>query len=408
MGRQMHIRPKDERERLVIPSWRRSGLSTKTIMMYLDWVRRFRIHCLRLGLDETKELTLEGAAKFCSAYVGPRVKGSLAKSSQDTARNALHAWACTLQMLGEDIPPWEPMRRVKRYSPLVEEYVEFRRRHKGVSDSSLPRDADIAQRFLVHLRTRGRRTRTARVVDVDTFVATLMRRLSKRTVADLCSVLRGFLRYLRATDRIRTDLAASAVVPRVRRFERPPRALPWSDVRRLIHSIDRDGPTGKRDFAMLLLMASYGLGAAEVLGLCVKDFDWEAGVLTVRRPKTGVLITLPLLPAVAKAVADYLTAGRPRQAATRHVFLGRCIPHRPLTSGGIRHRIRLYARRVGIDADILGAHVLRHSHATRQIDQGANTKVVSDILGHRSPSSTSTYVRVALRRLRAVSLPVPR
>jgi site-specific recombinase XerD len=84
------------------------------------------------------------------------------------------------------------------------------------------------------------------------------------------------------------------------------------------------------------------------------------------------------------------------------------MPYTPLTSGAIRHRIHHYARQAGVDAPVIGAHAFRHSHATRQIDAGANPKVVSDILGHRRPSSTSVYVRVALRRLRGVALPVPR
>jgi site-specific recombinase XerD len=84
------------------------------------------------------------------------------------------------------------------------------------------------------------------------------------------------------------------------------------------------------------------------------------------------------------------------------------MPYAPITGGAIRHRIRLYAKRAGVTAKVLGAHIFRHSHASRQIDAGANLKVVSEILGHRSSSSTSVYVRVALRRLRGVGLPVPR
>ena len=84
------------------------------------------------------------------------------------------------------------------------------------------------------------------------------------------------------------------------------------------------------------------------------------------------------------------------------------MPYERLTSGAIRHRIRHYARIAGVSVPVLGAHVFRHSHASRQIDAGANIHVVSEILGHRSSSSTSVYVRVALRRLRSVGLPVPR
>ena len=158
----------------------------------------------------------------------------------------------------------------------------------------------------------------------------------------------------------------------------------------------------------VLLLATYGLGAAEVLAIRLEDLDWHAGVLRVRRPKTNVLIELPLLPAVAKALTAYLRWERPPAKSVHFVFLRKNIPYEPITSAAIRYRIRHYARLAGIPARVMGAHVFRHSHASRQIDSGANIKVVSDILGHRSSSSTSVYVRVALKRLRAVALPVPR
>jgi len=82
--------------------------------------------------------------------------------------------------------------------------------------------------------------------------------------------------------------------------------------------------------------------------------------------------------------------------------------HASPTSTAIRHRIRRYARLAGISADVIGTHTFRHSHATRQVNAGANLKVLSDILGHRRSSSPSAYVRVALTRLRLVALPVPR
>jgi len=117
---------------------------------------------------------------------------------------------------------------------------------------------------------------------------------------------------------------------------------------------------------------------------------------------------LPLLPAVAKALTAYLRWERPPAKGTDRLFLRKSMPYAPITSGAIRHRIRLYATQAGLSAKIIGAHAFRHSHASRQVDSGANLKVISEILGHRSCSSTSVYVRVALKRLRTVGLPVPR
>jgi site-specific recombinase XerD len=248
----------------------------------------------------------------------------------------------------------------------------------------------------------------AAVADIDAFVSQLSASVSRRSVADRCSSLRSFLRFLHTTGRLSRELAACVVFPRIRIAERPPRALPWADVRRILHAIPQKRPPGKRDFAMLLMLATYGLGAGEVLALRLEDVDWKFAKLRVRRPKTGVAIDLPLLAPVARALAAYLETERPPQAQSRRIFLGKAMPYEPITSGAIRHRIRLYADRAGVTAQVIGAHAFRHSHACRQVDAGANIKVVSDILGHRRPSSTSIYVRVALRRLRAVALPVPR
>jgi integrase/recombinase XerD len=110
-------------------------------------------------------------------------------------------------------------------------------------------------------------------------------RLSKRTVADNCSSLCAFLRFLRMTEKLPADLASGVVAPRYRIDERPPRTLPWKHVQRILRSISRMKAPGKRDFAIVLLLASYGLGAAEVLGLRLEDLDWEAGVLRTRRQR---------------------------------------------------------------------------------------------------------------------------
>lgn len=155
-------------------------------------------------------------------------------------------------------------------------------------------------------------------------------------------------------------------------------------------------------------MAAYGMGAAEVRALCLDDLDWRAATLRVTRPKTGTSVTLPLLPQLARALAQYLRLGRPKYGQSRALFLSAGAPHGPMSCSAIRHAFYKYASAAGVHAPGFGAHALRHSHATRQIDLGASAKIVGDILGHRDPASTSAYVHVATRRLRPLALPVPR
>jgi len=398
--------PRDAREKAVIATWRASGLRVGTIAGYLGWIRRWRWHWLARGIDELRYLTLAGVVEFASTIIGRRHRRRLTTMCRASVRNSLHAWSCALQTLGVTVPCWRPSPPKRRLPPLLDEYAEYRRAHRGVAVATVRRDVAIAVKFLAFLRSLDRTIAAVRLADIDTFVDGMLERLSRSTVADQCSSLREFLRFLRATGRVRHDLATAVVGPRVHVSARPPRALPWADVRRILHAVSRRDRREIRDYAILLLLASYGMGAAEVTRLRLDDIDWTCKLLHVRRPKTGVPTELPLLPAIARALASYLRRGRPRCAAARTVFLTFSMPHRPLTSTAVWHRVRKYARRADIAA--VGSHVFRHSHATRQVDLGASPKIVGDILGHRRPSSMSAYVRVALRRLRAIALPVPR
>ena len=379
-----------------------------TIQVYLGWIRRFRKHCQTRNLDEVEQSCSTGVLRFIHSYAWPRLIRKPTARSADSARSAVHAWACALRSLGEPVPAWRQQSAVAALPPLLSEYAAYRQAHNGVSAATLSRDIDTARRFLQRLRRRRRALKRIDLRDIDAFVQATAVRVSTSTVADTCSSLRMFLRFLQATGHLASDLASGVMAPRFRLSARPPRTLSWRDVKGILAAVRREDPTGKRDFAMLLLLASYGLGAAEILSLRLEDIDWRAGVMTARRPKTKVRIELPLLPPVAKALTAYLRWERPPAKGIALLFLSRKMPYAPITSGAIRHRIRLYAKRAGVSVKVLGAHIFRHSHASRQIDSGANLKVVSEILGHRWSSSTSVYVRVALRRLRGVGLPVPR
>jgi integrase/recombinase XerD len=399
---------RDDLERRVVQLWRDSHLSESAILAYLERVHLFRTYCSRQGLEEASQLTQEGVTRFANAHMGSRTKKPMGSGSRLSFRNAIHAWAFAIRYLNMPVPAWQPISQQAQLDPLLVSYRQYRLSHCGVVEATLHGDIKVAGDFLHLLRTRHKSVSKSSLKDVDSFVIKLCSRYCKGTVVDLCSYLRSFLRFLRTTGRIRHDLAACVMAPSERPTARPPRALPWNAVRRILRSIPQNNRLGKRDFAMLLLMAAYGFGAAEVLGLQLDDVDWKLKILHARRSKTGVIIELPLLPPIAKALAAYLRSERPNHADSRRIFLAKGIPHRPLTSGGIRHRIRLYAHKAGVKANKIGAHAFRHSHATRQIDTGAHPQVVSGILGHRRPSSTSIYVRVAIERLRTVALPVPR
>ena len=390
----------------VVAFWRRNGLRRSTTIIYQRWVHRFISDCTRRGISPVAQLTAAEVGRFATREAHQRQINR--DEAQRMAHLSLHVWSMSLAVLGVQLPAWsEPKAIFPPLSQVLTEYTAFRRAHSTAKEASINQEIKEIAPWLCFLRSRHRKLRAIRLGDVDAFLLKLRRRYAVGSVARRMSSLRLFCRFLHSTGRIRHDLASSIQCP-PRRPTQPPRALPWSDVQRILRAIDRNTRSGSRDYAMLLLMSIYGLGSAEVIGLKLEDVHWPTNTLTVRRPKTGVEIQLPLLPAAARVLAAYLRKARPPDAPTRSLFVRCQMPHVAFTSSTIRFAIRCYAAKAGMPKQVLGGHVLRHSHVSRQVDQHAPPRVLSSILGHRDPESTSAYARVAVERLRGIALPVPR
>lgn len=384
----------------VVARWRESGRTPATISRYLYWARRYVVACWRRRGDLADCLTERPVKRYYAARV---------RAGDTSPAAAVRALACALVAMGGKLPAWRSLPPKRPLPSLVREFVAYRLSHRGVAPASARFDTEVASAFMRSLGQRGRSVAHVRLDDVEAFVEERARRWAPISVAAGCSTLRAFLAFLFATGRCKSDLAGLVTSPRIRRMNRPPRSLLWADVQRILRAIDVQQGLGPRDFAIFLMMATYGMGAGEITGLALDDIDWTARTILVRRPKTGVVTRLPLLDPVARALARYLQHHRPAHARDRAVFVSHRMPHARLSgSGALKHRLVMYADRAGVRPDFLGTHVFRHTHATRQIEGGVSVKIVGDVLGHRRPESTSAYVRTALPRLRSVGLPVPR
>lgn len=387
--------------------WERNGLKASSALHYQRWVRRYLVHCERKRSAPLAHLTSLEVSRFAKSYA--RCRHIDCQEARRQAQQALHAWSIGLSASGVQVRAWaQPKIRHVLTGPWFAEYRAFRRAHSSAQEDSIERDLVDVDAWLRFLRARKRKLRTVRVADVDAYLLQLRRRrLAVATVARALSSLRLFLRFLHLTGHLRYDIASS-IQSAPRRSGQLPRALSWPEVQRLLRAVDRQTLTGQRDYAILLLMSLYGLGSAEIIALRLDDIHWRQRTLKVVRPKTGVSIELPLLPGAARVVARYLRQCRSPDAPTRALFVRRSMPHVAFSSSAIRHAIRKYARRAGLQESVFGGHVLRHSHASRQIDQRTPPRILSSILGHRDWESTSRYTRVAVERLRGLSLPVPR
>ncbi|MGH7121321.1 MAG: site-specific integrase [Acetobacteraceae bacterium] len=311
-------------------------------------------------------------------------------------------------MLGESMPPWDSPRAAPTVDHRFQSFAEYLREVRGNPPQTIHKKLAELTAFDRYRRRGSAADQPVHLSQIDAYIVACRRRFARRTVASICSTIRGYLRFLHASGAMDTDLAASVMAPIVRTAEQPHRALPWVDVQRILHAVDRTTAKGRRDYALLLMMSVYGLGAGEVIRISLEDIDWQAATIRIRRPKNGVIFQLPLLPAVARALVDYLKHGRPAYTPARYLFVTVRVPFERLAcSTTVRWILHAAAHRAGVTAAFLGTHALRHTHACRQLELGTPPKIIGDILGHRDPESTSAYLRVTSERLRKLSLPLP-
>jgi integrase/recombinase XerD len=230
--------------------------------------------------------------------------------------------------------------------------------------------------------------------------------IARKRAKSLTSALRSFLQYARYCGKLKLDLAAAVPIVPNWSMSSIPRAIATDQIQRLLNKIDRSTAAGRRDYAIVLLLARLGLRAGEVVRLELGAIDWKAGHLTVRG-KSGLRSSLPLPRDVGQAITAYLLRGRPR-CASRRVFLHVRAPFCGFRGpSGIACIIRRCIKHAGVEAPTYGAHQFRHALATEMLRGGASLREIGDLLGHRCVETTKIYTKVDLTALRTLAMPWP-
>jgi len=221
------------------------------------------------------------------------------------------------------------------------------------------------------------------------------------------TAMRSFLRYLHYGGCIQTDL--SSVVPAVAHWRMAglPKHLPADAVQKVLDQCDQTTATGRRNYAILLLLARLGLRAGEIIALQLEDVDWENSQLTVRSKKGRGWARLPLPADVGKAMARYLWDDRPR-CSCRNVFVRMVAPYERLSdSPVIAVLTRNALNKAGVESAHKGAHIFRHSLATGMLRRGASLDEIGQVLRHKDPDTTAIYAKVDLTALRRLAVVWP-
>jgi integrase/recombinase XerD len=312
-------------------------------------------------------------------------------------------------LLREKVIPAQkvPPARLTAVEHCVQDFESYLRDERVLARATIVNYVPFIREFLQGRFGRERvKLSRLRAGDVVRFVQRQALRLHMRRAKLMTTALRSFLQYTRYRGEASLDLAAA--VPAVANWSMTsvPRGIAPDQVRQLLASVDRATPIGRRDYAILLLLARLGVRSGEAASLELDDIDWSLGLLSVRG-KGGRRNELPLPADVGKAIAEYLRRGRP-PSTSRRVFLRAKAPIRGFIGAtGVGAVVQHCIRRAGIKAPTHGAHQFRHGLAAQMLRKGASLSEIGDLLGHRHPQTTMIYTKVDLVALRSLALPWP-
>ena len=287
--------------------------------------------------------------------------------------------------------------------PLVREYAMWMRDQRGLAETTLTRSLPVAEALLGTVTDDPERLDATRVRD---FVLEYVRRHAPASAGCVTTEVRRFLHWLVVRGRCASDLAEAVPKLPTWRLAKLPRYLPADDVERIVAACDRPSRGGRRDRAMLLLLARLGLRAGDVVRLRLGDIEWEQARLRVvgkGRRETR----LPLPQELGDAILGYLETERP-VSTSDYVFLTVRAPIHPIGTSGLRDVAWRAIERAGVRAPSRGTHVLRRSLATRLLREGATLDAIGALLRHRDVNTTAIYAKVDIAQLRQIAQSWPR
>lgn len=299
--------------------------------------------------------------------------------------------------------PYQEREDPDQAAQTLESFERYLLVDRGLSSETVRTYKVPAERFL-----RAQSSNLSRITgaEVCQFVLDQASRVSSRTATCLVSGLRAFLRFLHLSGQLEARLweCVPAVADRSR--SGLPKYLPAEQIQRLLAGVDRSRPAGRRDYAVLLLLARLGLRGGEVARMNLEDINWESGELCIRgKSRRGDILPLPV--DVGEAISDYLLSGRP-PCTSRRVFIRCRAPYTGFSGTcAVGDILRHALGRAGLNPPRKGSCLLRHSLATEMLRGGASLPEIGDILRHRRLDTVAIYAKVDVLSLRSLARPWP-
>ncbi|MFH1999485.1 MAG: site-specific integrase [Planctomycetota bacterium] len=329
--------------------------------------------------------------------------GRLAKEVNCYINQFLRFFETTGKLKAPPAPTWD---LDSSFQKILTDFVSFCRTERGLAEPTISLYSLYVRRFLCHVQISGafRCSEWGRQTLYDYLKKEGMT-TGRRGMHCVCSALRSLFRFLQVQGQVLAPGLDSFPRPRIYTQESLPRFLRPNQVQRVLESVDCTTNQGIRDYAILMLLITYGMRAADVAKLSLDDIDWFAGKIHLKNRKTRRSDVFPLSVPAGEALVEYLRKARPK-TDVRQVFLSLNAPIRPFRSGS---SVSLVTRKYLVASGIQlpnrpGAHLFRHTFAHRLLASGMSYKVIGDFLGHLSASSTGVYLKVDIEGLTQVAL----
>lgn len=227
---------------------------------------------------------------------------------------------------------------------------------------------------------------------------------SFKTIEQKVCGLRYFIRYLFSTGQIKLDFSSKIILPRVSKNAPIPSTWTADELKAILSAVDRNTPSGKRDYAMLLLACGLGMRLGDIKNLRFSNIDWQNKQIHIIQHKTQKPLSLPLPGVVGWALIDYIKNARPNYNQTDLIFIKHIPPFDELSESNHMHQVlQKYIRKAGIDTrknKRSGFHSLRHTAASMLLEEEVPLPVITQILGHSSPDITSIYLKTDMAKIR--------
>jgi site-specific recombinase XerD len=329
-------------------------------------------------------------------------EGRLHRGNESTLKQFLnHLRICGV------IPNPNPVQEQSPLEKILNRYETHLRSERGLVTATIVNYKPVIRKFLLErFGEEPLQFGELKTSDISGFILRHFQEMSPKRAQLMTTAFRSFFRFLFGSGELQIDLAASVQTVASWRLSTVPKYLLPEQVERVLRTFDRQTATGRRDYAILLLLARLGLRAGEVVALKLDDLDWRAGELTIRGK--GLLHDkMPLPSDVGDALADYLRRDRPA-CKTRQLFVCMRAPRRGFADPStVTTIVRRALDRADLRLEFRGAHLFRHSLATSMLRSGANMKEIGDVLRHRSPNTTEIYAKVDFDALRSLAHPWP-